>query len=473
MMKRIVFAGIVLMGVVTLAARPVQPAEPEGVFVIQDPAQQRQDVRIDLRNPGTHPKVGVQTFTALGGAPLREIAETLTSVLAADLAFEREFYIVDRKASASIPIGATPQTLPFSQWEQIADFVLMGQVREQPGRLDVEVRLVSVKGKPGDLAFNRSYGGCTAAAVRFCAHSISDDMHKELRAVDGIARTRFAFVSDRQAEALQGRPIPNSGPGKEIYIADYDGHGQRRITTNRWLNLAPTWGPDGRTLAFTTFVSGRYPDIFVTMLDGRAPTRPAHGSETVHNHLPAISPDGRRVAFATSRAGNAGYFDIWVVDRDGRNLMNLTPGTERWSDSAPAWSPTGTHIAFTSDRTGTNQLYIMNADGTGVQRKTFAEKVDRPTWSAHNLLAYTLERPGSKVIAILDLGKNEPRILTDGAGSSEQPSIAPNGRHVAFVTTRWGKAQVATIGIDGNGLRQVTSAGNNTFPTWSPTPGGK
>ena len=74
---------------------------------------------------------------------------------------------------------------------------------------------------------------------------------------------------------------------------------------------------------------------------------------------------------------------------------------------------------------------------------------------------------------ILAVTEDEPRILTDGAGSSEQPSIAPNGRHVAFVTTRWGKAQVATIAIDGRDLRQVTTAGNNTFPTWSPTPGGK
>lgn len=475
-MRRVMLVAIGLTAgsALLLAAPPEAPLVITARDIQQAPPQQKQqqEVEFSLTNPGTHPKIGIQNFDTVGTTAVRDAAETIASVLAADLTFEREFYVIDRKASAGIKPAGAPSTLPFAQWEQLgAEAVVMGTIRENAGKIDVEIRLASVK-KPGVVAFARSFGGCTLAAIRYCAHTIADDMHKEIRALNGIARTRLAFVSDRDAEALQGRPYDSQG--KEIYIADYDGFGQRRITANKWLNLSPTWGPDARTLAYTTYTSGRYPDIYVTMLDGRAPVRPAGGTETIHNYMPAVSPDGRRIAFASSRGMTAGYYDIWVADRDGRNLMNLTPGTEKWSDSAPAWSPTGLQIAFTSDRTGINQLYVMNADGTGVKRMSFAEKVDRPTWAFQDFIAYTLERPGSKAVALYDIGRNETRVITDGSASNDQPSMAPNGRHIAFVTNRWGtKRQIATIAIDGKDVRQVTTAGTNTYPSWSPSPGGK
>ena len=66
----------------------------------------------------------------------------------------------------------------------------------------------------------------------------------------------------------------------------------------------------------------------------------------------------------------------------------------------------------------------------------------------------------------------ETRVLTDGLGSNEQPTVAPNGRHVAFVTTRFGKRQIAIVDFpSGKNYRQLTTAGNNTYPSWSPLPG--
>jgi Tol biopolymer transport system component len=47
------------------------------------------------------------------------------------------------------------------------------------------------------------------------------------------------------------------------------------------------------------------------------------------------------------------------------------------------------------------------------------------------------------------------------------PSFAPNGRHVVFVTTRWGKSQLAIVDLKGTLKRRITEVGNNTFPSWS------
>jgi TolB protein len=223
-------------------------------------------------------------------------------------------------------------------------------------------------------------------------------------------------------------------------------------------------------LAWASYTS-QYPDIYVSTLDGRPVTRPAQGTESIHNQSPAISPDGTKIAFASSRGGRAGYLDIWVVNRDGTNLRNLTADTADSSEGAPTWSPAGNQIAFTSDKPGSNQIYLMNADGTGRRRLTFEQQADRPTWSAKNFIAYTLRQPAGHDIAILRLTENTPIILTNGNGSNRQPSVSPNGRHVVFVTTRWGKEHLASIDLDGKNIKQLTTVGNNTYPNWSPSPG--
>lgn len=464
----------------TLVARV--PAAPEGGIVatpLQDPqtAQQQQQknqilVLETLTGKDSHPKIGVQDFVK-GGGNVAEAAPVLADVLWADLDYEREYYMIARKSSAGIPASATPQAVPFDRWSELgADFVLFGSVRETGGKMTVEVRLIAVRGdKAGTQAFGQVYDGCATTNPRFCAHSIADDMHLKLRNLMGVARTRIAFTSDRTAENNEGRPLANGGASKEIHIMDYDGQNVRRITVNRSLNLGPTWGPDGRTLAYSSYAD-RYPDVYVATLDGRPPSRPAKGTEIVHNQGPTISPDGNRIAFVSNRAGQ-GNNDIWVVNRDGSGLMNLTPNTPKSMEGAPTWAPGGNQLAFTSDRTGVNQIYLMEADGTGVQRLTFEAQVDRPTWSTLGYIAYTLRQPSGHDIATITLAKPTPVVITDGLGSNKQPSVAPNGRHIVFVTTRWGKEQLASVDVDGKNIRQLTQVGNNTYPSWSPSPGGR
>ena len=438
----------------------------------QKPPQTQGEIVLTANNPGSHPRVGLPDFAVTGGAAVSDAAKLLAEVLWADLDYEREFYMINRKSSAAIPSAATARDLPFAQWTQIgADFVLMGSVKGAGATLEVEIRLIGIRGdNPGREAFGQSYKGCTVENARYCAHSIADDMHKTLRDLDGVARTKIAFTSDREPARMTSRPVQDSGQSKEIYVMDYDGANVRPITRNKSLNIGPSWGPDGRTLAWASYTS-QYPDIYLATLDGRPVTRPAQGTESIHNQSPAISPDGTKIAFSSSRGGRAGYLDIFVVNRDGTNLRNVTPNTPDSSEGAPTWSPGGNQIAFTSDRLGSNQIFLMNADGTGVRRLTFEQQADRPTWSAKNFIAYTLRQPAGHDIAILRLTETAPIILTNGNGSNRQPSVASNGRHVVFVTTRWGREHLASIDLDGKNIKQLTTVGNNTYPNWSPSPG--
>ena len=138
-------------------------------------------------------------------------------------------------------------------------------------------------------------------------------------------------------------------------------------------------------------------------------------------------------------------------------------------DTSPTWSPSGTQIAFTSDRTGTPQIYVVGVDGLGLRKITSESYCDRPTWSPapYNEIAFASRTGPGFDIKVLDLVTNQVRALTFGEGSNESPSWAPNGRHLAFASTRSGKYQIFTIARDGKNVKQITRLGNNYQPDWS------
>src|SRR5690606_33857356 len=109
-----------------------------------------------------------------------------------------------------------------------ANLVLIGTVRENATSLTVQARLFDVQQQRSVWA--KEY---TAPATnpRTFAHTISDELHMDTRKLQGVARTKLAFASDRDGERARGTVEQRNI--KEIYIADYDGEGQRRVTVNR------------------------------------------------------------------------------------------------------------------------------------------------------------------------------------------------------------------------------------------------
>jgi len=155
----------------------------------------------------------------------------------------------------------------------------------------------------------------------------------------------------------------------------------------------------------------------------------------------AWSPDGTRVAFTGSVAGNS---DIYLMDADGRHLARLTdtPG----ADQDAAWSPDGGTIAFTSLRGGTAQIWAMNADGTGLRQLTTGLGVNAmPAYSPDGrLIVFISTRDGNADLFEMGAEGDAPRPLTRTAEPESGPAYFPNG-DVAVVVSRTGRSDILRL----------------------------
>jgi WD40-like Beta Propeller Repeat len=168
---------------------------------------------------------------------------------------------------------------------------------------------------------------------------------------------------------------PDSIAGhEEIYLVKANGTGLVRLTTNTASDAQPAWSPDGGKIAFATTRDGNW-EIYVMDAGGQNPVRLT--TAPAADRSPAWSPDGSKIAFTSDRDGNA---EIYVMDTDGSNPVRLTNHAAHEAD--PAWSPDGSKIAFASNRDGNFEIYVIDADGQNPLRLTTNTVDDvQPDWS--------------------------------------------------------------------------------------------
>ena len=137
------------------------------------------------------------------------------------------------------------------------------------------------------------------------------------------------------------------------------------------------------------------------------------------NAWPAFSPDGRKIAFGSSRSGD---FEIYAMNADGSDIVRLTqsPGL----DARPAWSPDGTRIAFTSNRDGNYEIYVMDTDGSNPHNATSHAAPRRPSHLAPRRPAVPVcFRSRRRLGPLSRFGARGPGYCGAGAGQIKQEPV--------------------------------------------------
>lgn len=256
----------------------------------------------------------------------------------------------------------------------------------------------------------------------------------------------------------------------EIYVMDADGKNQRNLTNHPAGDSQPSWSPDGKKIAFTSYRNSGNIQIFVMDSDGQNPIRL---TDEVWDMNPEWSPDGRKIAFTGYKhaGGNGDVWDtdIYVMDPDGTNRKRLTriPG----NNSAPSWSPDSQRIVFANTIPRASEIYVMNADGTRQKRLTHDGGRDykrEPSWSPDGQsIAFVLNNLRSIQIYVMDIDGENQRKLTDGA-YDWSPAWSSDGGMIAYESWR-GPDHISEIHLmtfDGKYLNQLS--GMHELGDWDP-----
>ena len=224
--------------------------------------------------------------------------------------------------------------------------------------------------------------------------------------------TLVAFVSDRAGH-------------RDIWVVDVQGGEPLQLTNDDAADGVPAWFPDGSAVAFESDRSGR-PDVWKVPRLGGAPVLLV--PEGDH---PALSPDGRRIAFA--RVDRSNYTRIMVMDvgrpETARQLTSERDGL--WGHVRPAWSPDGETIAYADFR----DVWLAPVAGGRPRPLTTDHALNSsPTFSPDGRFVYfASDREGTSALWRIPVGGGPAERVTTGTGPETEPSAAATGA-VAFST---------------------------------------
>jgi Tol biopolymer transport system component len=216
----------------------------------------------------------------------------------------------------------------------------------------------------------------------------------------------------------------------DLFTMHPDGTGVKRLTVlpdPKWPYSAPDWSQDGTQLVFTSrSPSSRLGQVYRINADGSGLTQLTH-STSIDAGTASWSPDGSKIVLVRARSGE---YAIWVMNADGSDLRRRTGEVNDNSD--PTFTPDGGHILYASARGGlVSAIWVMNVDGS------------------------------------------DTRPLTPAGLEAASPDVSPDGLHVVFGQggDPYQPVSIYTMRIDGSGITRLTNPGcchHDGLPKYSP-----
>ncbi|UCC72404.1 MAG: PD40 domain-containing protein [Gemmatimonadota bacterium] len=406
------------------------------------------DVRVGiLYQPSFRPGIVMPLVPAPQG--LREVADSARRIILRDLDYSDRLQVMP--VGEDVPIEGP---INYGLWDELeAVWLLVGAVEGTPDQPVLRLSLHDVVFRLLQEVRAFELPPLAHPGFRHALHTAADAVVRWATSSAGIATTRIAYVAE--------------GPGgSEIYVVDSDGFGARRLSSDSSIALSPAWSPTGDRIAFMSYKNGD-PAIYEIDADG--------GRSVLSVDLPGMdltptyTPDGTRLGFAATIDGRTEVYTYDLV----RNCCPERATFARYANSlSPTFAPDGRRFAFNSDRLGQLHVFVQGMNNGSAELITpyiYDRSVHNagPDWS-----------PTGDRIAFHGWVGGEPQIFTvapDGRGlrqltqrgRNEDPSWAPDGRHIIFASTRDGATGLWVLDVVSGRIRRLVSAAGARLPDWS------
>lgn len=425
-------------------------------------ALEQQGVRVGITyTPGVRPGM-----LLLGGSS-QELLDSVRAIVGRDLDYSDRFEMISLPGTDSLTLGIAALTAPAgakqghapSPGGAFVNYPLYAALGAdytvsvtQPPTGSVNVAVYDVKGHSLLKVVPVAVTSVKDPGFRMAVHRASDEIVRIAAGTPGYAASRVVFLQN-------GR----------LYRVDSDGADAVGLTPADDKMFAPLWMPDGEHVMYTELRRGLGALYVQDVVTGRRDIVPPTAQDL--NYAPTVSPDGRTLVYSRSFDPDGTQLFAYNL-AEHCCLQRLTFG--RFADNlSPTFSPDGRRIAFVSTRAGSPQIYVMSADGTeqqlfvpfdyGATGNSYA-----PEWSPDGLhLAFHREVAGAYQVFVMDVASRTVQQLTS-EGSNGFPTWAPDGRHLAFMSTRTGARQIWVMDLDTGRVRQLTRQEGARLPSWSP-----
>lgn len=264
-----------------------------------------------------------------------------------------------------------------------------------------------------------------------------------------------ALAPDGQSVVL----VSHSGGQPDLYRVDLRTGASQRLTDDKALEATPVWTPDGKHLVFQSYREAR-PRLYVMDMANGAVRRLTAGDGTAEESLPAVSPDGKRVAHVVFLGRNVSQ--IRAADLVTGNTVVLGREPAEGYEGQIAWSPSGDRIAYVRMRRGTAHVEVMNADGSGSRALTSGKSMNnQPAWSpdGRQLLFLSIpEGTSRQAIHAMNADGSQQRELVGGAMEHLQARWSSDGKRVFFLRFEGGGTRLFVAGADGRDVKPLDPA---------------
>ncbi len=332
-----------------------------------------------------------------------------------------EFDVDVRVAVSSVPVrvSASPEEL-----DRLANYAFEahGHYQRDNNNPLFDIRFTAVAG-------NRVQVDVTRGSTRVVSRQVAGTSLRNalLKAADvavestgggkGFFASQLAFISQRTGQT-------------EVYVGDLFFGEVRQLTADRASAMAPRWSPDGSKLLYTSFHRSVASNIF--QIDMKSMQRTEFVRFKGTNQSARFSPDGSKVAMVLSGEGNP---EIYVANANGRGVARRT--TTRGVESSPVFSPDGRQLLFTSDAMGGPQLFVMPVGGGRMSRlpTNISRYCAEPDWSVGNpdKIAFTMRIGSGFQIGLFDMSTRATAVQVSRAPQDAvEPAWLADGRHLLY-----------------------------------------